>query len=120
MLIVEDEYFVATAAEAALVDAGYHVVDMAATADEAVALAERLRPDIVLMDIRLRAERDGIDAASAIRERFGIPTLFATAHGDSNTRRLGEAARPIGWLFKPYTPTQVVAAVQIAVRRMRG
>ena len=102
VLIVEDEYFVALDAEDALTSAGF-------TAEVAAAEA----PDIVLMDIRLAGLRDGIDAAAEIRSRLGIPSLFATAHSDAATRARGdEAASPLGWLTKPYTPSEVALAVR--------
>ncbi|WP_218127861.1 response regulator [Belnapia rosea] len=121
MLVVEDEYFVALAAEDALASAGFEVVGVAATAEEAVEIAGTERPDLVLMDIRLAGARDGIDAASEIRGRLGIPSLFATAHSDAATRARGEgAAAPLGWLTKPYAPTELTAAVAAALAKLRG
>ncbi|MBX6375193.1 MAG: response regulator [Acetobacteraceae bacterium] len=123
VLIVEDEYFVALASEDALLEAGFGVVGVAATAEDAVALAGAERPDLVLMDIRLAppgAARDGIDAAAEILARYGIPSLFATAHADPGTRLRGErAAQPLGWLSKPYSPEELVAAVGAAVAEAR-
>lgn len=118
ILIVEDEYFVALDAEDALSAAGFTVVGVAATADEAVAMAAAQAPDIVLMDIRLAGPRDGIDAATEIRGRLGIPSLFATAHADAATRARGDsAASPLGWLTKPYSQREVVAAITAAMTR---
>jgi CheY-like chemotaxis protein len=118
VLIVEDEYFVALDAEDALSAAGFTVVGMAATADEAIGLAEAERPDVVLMDIRLAGPRDGIYAAAEIRRRFGIPSLFATAHADAATRARGEgAAAPLGWLTKPYTQRELAEAMAAAMTR---
>jgi two-component system, response regulator PdtaR len=121
VLIVEDEYFVALDAEDALTSAGFTVVGIAATAEEAAEVAAAEAPDIVLMDIRLAGLRDGIDAAAEIRSRLGIPSLFATAHSDAATRARGdEAASPLGWLTKPYTPSEVALAVAEAIARARG
>jgi CheY-like chemotaxis protein len=123
VLIVEDEYFVAMASEDALSDAGFDVVGIAATADDAVAKADATRPDLVLMDVRLAppgSARDGIDAAAEILARFGIRSLFATAHADPGTRARGErAAQPLGWLSKPFSPEDLVAAVGAAVAEAR-
>ncbi|WP_135469125.1 response regulator [Crenalkalicoccus roseus] len=120
VLIVEDEYFVALDAEDALTDAGFRVVGVAATAEDALALARAERPDLVLMDIRLGGSRDGIEAAAEIRRELGIPSLFATAHADAATRLRGEAAAsPLGWLSKPYTQAEVVAAVRLALAEAR-
>lgn len=120
VLIVEDEFFVAMDAEDSLTAAGFTVIGIAATADAAVTLAESQSPDIVLMDIRLVGRRDGIDAAAEIKERFGIPCVFATAHSDPTTRHRAEmAAAPLGWLSKPYTRTEVTNALGRALQRYR-
>lgn len=120
VLIVEDEYFVALDAEDALSAAGFTVVGVATTAEEAAEMAAAERPDMVLMDVRLAGLRDGIDAAAEIRARFGILSLFATAHSDAATRSRGAAvAAPLGWLSKPYTPGDVAAAVSEAIIRVR-
>lgn len=120
VLIVEDEFFVAMDAEDSLTAAGFTVIGIAATADAAVNLAESQSPDIVLMDIRLVGRRDGIDAAAEIRERFGIPCVFATAHSDPTTRHRAEvAAAPLGWLSKPYTRAEVSNALGRALQRYR-
>jgi CheY-like chemotaxis protein len=121
VLIVEDDYFVGLDAEEALVAAGFTVVGTAVTAEEAVELAGAERPDLVLMDIRLAGARDGIDAAAEIRRTLGIPSLFATAHSDADTRARGEgAATPLGWLTKPYTHAEVAGAVSGAIARARS
>jgi DNA-binding NarL/FixJ family response regulator len=121
VLIVEDEYFVALDAEDALTSAGFTVVGIAATAEEAIAMAAAERPDLVLMDIRLGGPRDGIDAATEIRVQLGISSLFATAHSDPATRTRGDnAASPLGWLTKPYTQGEIAAAVAKAIPKARG
>ncbi|HYZ31490.1 MAG TPA: response regulator [Crenalkalicoccus sp.] len=120
VLIVEDEYFVALDAEEALTSAGYEVCGIATSAEEAVALAEAERPELVLMDIRLLGPRDGIEAAAEIRQRLGLRSLFATAHSDSATRARAEAAAsPLGWLIKPYSREQLNGAVGAAMARLR-
>ena len=115
VLVVEDEWFIAMETEAVLQAAGYTVVGIAGTADEAVALAERERPDIVLMDIRLRGQRDGIDAALEIRRRFGLACVFATAHTEPHLRERAAAAEPRGWLVKPFSDGQLLRAVSTAL-----
>ncbi|MCB4825401.1 response regulator [Roseicella aerolata] len=120
VLIVEDEYFVALDTEDALSSAGFTVVGIAASAEEAIEMATAEAPDIVLMDIRLVGPRDGIDAAAEIRRRLGIPCLFATAHSDATTRARGDkAALPLGWLTKPYTQDEVAEAVGEAIAKSR-
>jgi DNA-binding response OmpR family regulator len=117
VLIVEDEWVLAASAEAALEDANYTVVGIAVSADEAVRLAGAERPDLVLMDIRLRGMRNGIDAAREIRERFGIRSLFVTANSDPETQRQGGMADPAGWLQKPVSGEDLVASVVACLGR---
>ena len=118
VLIVEDEWFIAMESEAVLQAGGYSVVGIAGTADDAVALAGRERPDIVLMDIRLRGARDGIDAALDIRDKFDIPCIFATAHTEPHMRERGAAAQPRAWLIKPFSDQQLLRAVRTALARL--
>lgn len=111
LLIVEDETFVALDVEQTLQGAGYEVVGLASSADEAIQQAAALRPDMILMDIRLLGQRDGVDAAVEIYERFGIRCLFASAHADAETRSRAAAAQPLGFLSKPFTRKALVDAV---------
>lgn len=111
ILLVEDDFLVGMEMEAGLEAAGYEVAGIAATAEEAVDLAASRRPALVVMDIRLASERDGIDAALEIFRTLGIRSLFASAHVDSQVRARAEAARPLGWVAKPYRVETLLAAV---------
>jgi DNA-binding NarL/FixJ family response regulator len=102
ILLVEDEMFVAMDIERVVEKAGHQVVGFAGTAERAVALADELRPDLILMDIRLRGERDGIDAAIEIRKRFDIPCLVISAFTDAQTRVRAAPARVLGFISKPF------------------
>jgi DNA-binding NarL/FixJ family response regulator len=94
--------FVAMDIERVVERAGHQVVGFAGTAARAVALADELRPDLILMDVRLRGERDGIDAAIEIRERFDIPCLVISAFTDAPTRARAVPARVLGFISKPF------------------
>lgn len=115
ILIVEDQPFVALDCEATLTARGHEVVDIASSAQAAAKLAERHRPDLILMDIRLSGSRTGLEAAIEIHRNLGIRSLFASAHADDFTRQLAEPARPLGWLNKPYTCEELVSAVEACV-----
>lgn len=119
ILIVEDEWFIAMETEAVLRGGGYSIVGTAATAEDAVEIAGRERPDLVVMDIRLRGDRDGIDAALEIRSRFAIPCIFATAHAEPQMVSRAAAAEPLGWLTKPFSDQQLLHQVRAAVDRLR-
>ena len=112
ILVVEDDYFVAVELEHRLLQAGFEVIGIAVTADEAVQLAAAHEPDLAIMDIRLIGPGDGIDAAIALQRDFGISSIFASAHGDTETRSRAEAAKPLGWLEKPYSPAALINLVK--------
>jgi two-component system, response regulator PdtaR len=118
VLIVEDDHLVAIEAEFALLEAGYEVAGIAATAAEAMELARAEKPDIVVMDIRLAGTRDGVDTAIELFATSGIRSLFASAHSDASTRSRAQAANPLGWLSKPYQPEALVRAVTKAVSEL--
>jgi CheY-like chemotaxis protein len=120
VLIVEDDYFVALESEAALLEAGHEVVAAVTTGEEALEVAERARPELAVMDIRLAGTLDGIDTAAELLRRHGLRSIFASAHADPGTRARAEAARPLGWLTKPYTGRALVAAVASAFATLRG
>jgi len=118
LLIVEDDYFTAIQNESALAGMGYEVVGMAGSFEEAVRIAGAERPDLVVMDIRLAGPKDGVDAATAIMERFAIPSLFVSAYTDERTKARAEPAHPLGWLTKPFTVDQLAESVRAAADRM--
>jgi len=114
VLVVEDEFFLAVQIEEWLLDDGFEVVDVVHTADEAVAVAVAERPGLVIMDIRLASDSDGIAAAVDILARTGIRCIFASAYADQPTRERGDKARPFGWLHKPFTAEKFLATVKDA------
>jgi DNA-binding NarL/FixJ family response regulator len=118
ILIVEDDFLIAMQTEAALTEAGFHVVGTATTAEEAMALARQERPLLAVMDIRLASARDGIDAAKELFSDLNIRCIFATAHDDPHIRRRAEPCAPLGWLAKPYTMASLVALVMEARARV--
>jgi DNA-binding NarL/FixJ family response regulator len=105
--------------ENALLDAGFKVVGIAASADEAIALARDEMPDLAIMDIRLAGTRDGVDAALQIFSETGIRCIFATAHSDPATRHRALPAQPLGWVAKPYAPHALVQAVRAGLAGLR-
>lgn len=118
VLIVEDDYLVATEIENALSSAGFDIVGIANSADEALALAAAEHPLLAVMDVRLNGERDGIDAALELFATHGIRCIFATAHQTADARGRAHPAKPIAWLPKPYAMRSLVAAVRQAVEEL--
>jgi len=115
VLIVEDDFVIAMDMEGALAEAGFDVLDVAGNADDAVELAGSLRPDIVVMDVRLPGERNGVDAALELFTRFGLRCIFASGHANETDRQRAEAARPHTWLSKPFAMRDLVQSVRRAL-----
>jgi DNA-binding NarL/FixJ family response regulator len=119
ILIVEDDYIVASELRNALDEAGFRVVGVADSADQAVELARSTRPALAVVDIRLFGTRDGVEAAVEMARTLDVRSVFATAHHDPATRARGQAANPLGWLRKPYTMEAAIAAVNAALAELR-
>ena len=119
ILIFEDEGITALHLRTLLTGWGYSVAAVADTADAAEDLVESTSPDLVLMDIRLKGEVDGIEAADLIHRRFGTPVVFLSAHNDDSTRRRIEASHAYGLVVKPFDERDVYVAVKSALHRRR-
>lgn len=119
LFVVEDEYFVALVIEETMVSAGHDVLGVYASGEAAIAAAAELKPDLVLMDIRLAGAMTGIEAAIALKQ-LGIPCIFASANSDDGTRRAAERAAPLGWVTKPFAEAELVSAVAAALQRIAG
>ena len=115
ILVVEDERVVARDIQRSLVDLGYKVPATAASADQAIRLASERCPDLVLMDIRIKGERDGIEAATILRERFDVPIVYLTAYADEATVERAKQTQPFGYLMKPVKTYELRSAVEIAL-----
>ena len=112
VLIVEDEYLVASELEAALTAAGLEVVGVAASAEEASVLAADHSPSLAIMDIRLAGKRDGVDSALELFCNHGLRCIFATAHADDEERHRAAPAQPLAWLQKPYSIASLLALIK--------
>jgi PAS domain S-box-containing protein len=117
ILVVEDERIVALDIKNRLEDLGYQVPAMASSGQEAIDKAQETKPDLVLMDIRLEGEMDGIEAAEAIRLRFYIPVLYLTALTDEETLRRAKATQPFGFLVKPFENRDLYSTIEVALHR---
>jgi two-component system, response regulator PdtaR len=118
VLVVEDNIFVARQCKSALTKAGYEVVGVVTTAEEAVEHALQQRPDMVLMDIYLRGPRDGVEAALEIFERSGIRSIYASAVSDAGMQLRAALARPLAWLPKPFNDRKLVGTVNDALNEL--
>jgi CheY-like chemotaxis protein len=114
IVVVEDEVFIRLDLVTHLRAAGHAVVGTADSAGEAIRVVERERPDLVVMDVRLVGDRDGIEAAIEIWQRFAIRCLFVSANLDAAARAKARAANPLGFLEKPFTAHSLLTAISPA------
>ena len=117
ILVVEDERIVALDLAQRLRGLGYEVAGLAASAEQALALAAAERPDLVLMDIHLEGDTDGIAAAQALYAETRIPVVFLTAYADAETLERAQATLPFGYLVKPVETPDLNAAIGVALAR---
>ncbi len=117
ILVAEDEGIVATDLEWQLRNLGYRPVGVAVTGEEAITLAGQFKPALVLMDIHLAGTMDGIEAATIIRERFTIPSIFVTAYATDDIVERAKQAEPLGYLTKPFDERALRSAIEIALHR---
>jgi CheY-like chemotaxis protein len=113
ILIVEDERIVAIDLQRRLTQLGYTVVALAASGMEAVQKALALRPDVVLMDIRLQGDMDGVEAAQQIQAATAIPVVFMTSYVDEATQQRIRTTSPWGCLYKPFIQHQIQATMEL-------
>jgi PAS domain S-box-containing protein len=117
VLVVEDQRLIAADIENTLGKLGYVAVGSVASGEEAIPKAAQVRPDLVLMDIHLRGELDGIQTAELMRDRFGIPIVFLTAYADEETVTRAKGATPFGYLVKPFNERELRAAIEVAIHK---
>ena len=119
ILIVEDEAITALDISRELISLGHEVVGVADNAADAVRIAGELKPGLVLMDIRLSGDIDGITAASAIRGNEDIPIVFLTAHADESTLERALNAAPFGYILKPFHNRELKVCIEVALYKHR-
>jgi PAS domain S-box-containing protein len=117
ILVVEDQGIVATDIQRCLEDDGFEVTAIATSMAEAILEASRSRPDLVLMDVRIQGEADGIDAADHLHRHFGLPIVYLTAHDDGDTMARAKRTEPMAFLVKPFKPADLTRTVEIALNR---
>lgn len=117
LLLVEDDPILARSIPPQMTKYGYRIAGIASTGEEGVALAARLQPDLVLMDVDLLGAMDGVAAASAIQQTRNIPILFITSHADSERTKRAKAAGPFCCLLKPLTERELAIAIELSLCR---
>jgi signal transduction histidine kinase len=117
ILVVEDELIVARDIQQQLIELDYDPVGHTTRGEQAIRMAGELRPDLVLMDVRLAGAVDGIAAAQAIRQQHGLPVVFLTAYATDDTLARAKLAEPFGYVLKPFTERDLRTALEIALHK---
>jgi PAS domain S-box-containing protein len=119
ILIVEDEGVVALSIKAALSKMGYKVVGIAVTGNEAIAIAMEHKPDVILMDIHIKGDIDGIQTTEKLNQITDIPVIFLTAYADDETVKRAIKTRSHSYLVKPYNPRELYSNIEFAIYKHR-
>ena len=120
ILIVEDNTMVAEDCRDCLEGLGYDVTSIVASGEESIAKADEERPDAILMDIRLRDEMDGIEAAELIHARFEIPVVFLSAYSDRELLERAKIVGSFGYLVKPFEERELYATLEMALYKAKA
>jgi diguanylate cyclase (GGDEF)-like protein len=120
ILLVEDEGIVAQDLQETLTRLGYRVSGIASEGAQAVRMAQELQPELVVMDVSLRGEIDGIQAARLIQERSQVPVIFLTGHSDPATLHRAVLTGPLGYIVKPFQEVELRCAIEVAMHKHRA
>ena len=114
ILVVEDEAVTAMDMQRRLKHLGYNVPVVVSSGEEAIKNIKENHPDLVLMDINLNNEMDGIDAASKIHSFSDIPVIYMTAYSDDKTLERAKITEPFGYLIKPFKDREVNITIELS------
>lgn len=115
VLVVEDESIIAEDLKDSLINLGYTVPSIESTGEKAIKKAEEIKPDLVLMDIVLHGNMDGIEAAKEIRSRFDIPVVYLTSYSDEEILERAKITEPYGYIIKPFNERELHINIEIAI-----
>jgi two-component system, response regulator PdtaR len=118
VLVVEDDWLIAAQIESYLVTAGFDVTGAAVGPQDALRLARDAPPQLVLMDIRVFGDADGVELAKILWQDFGLRCLFVSGNIDADTVLRAADANPLGWLSKPFTEAELIDVVSNAFGRL--
>ncbi len=119
ILVVEDESIVAFNLQQRLSMLGYDVPAIAVSGQESIDLVAQTRPDLVLMDIHIQGDMDGIEVAAKLRETHAVPVIYLTAYSEDSTLERARKTQPYGYLLKPFSERELHATIQMAFERHR-
>ena len=115
VLVVEDENIVSKDIQHSLKKLGYVVVGASSTGEKAITLAHETKPDVVLMDIMLKGDMNGIETASRIKAELKIPVIYLTAYADEATLAKAKVTEPYGYIIKPFKEIDLHTSIEMAL-----
>ena len=115
VLVVEDESIVSKDIQNTLTKLGYQVIGAASTGEKALSIVQSESPDIVLMDIMLKGDLNGIEVAKIIKAKHNIPVVFLTAYADEATLNKAKLAEPYGYIIKPFKEQDLQATIEMGL-----
>jgi signal transduction histidine kinase len=120
VMVVEDERIVALHLSRQLIKLGYQVLPIIASGEKAIRQVRDMHPDVVLMDIHIEGDMDGIETAARIAAEFGTPVIYLTAHSEESTLQRARETKPYGYLLKPFAERELHVTIQMVIERHRG
>lgn len=120
ILIVEDDKILAMGLKQKLEEFGYQVTDLASSSSEAIESVKKTQPDLILMDIVLKGDIDGIDTAKYIVNLYDIPVIYLTAYADDEILEKAEKTCPFGYILKPYKDDELKANIKMALYKHKA
>ncbi|MFT6054218.1 MAG: DNA-binding LytR/AlgR family response regulator [Roseivirga sp.] len=115
ILIVEDEPFIAENLQEMLELFGYGNTEIANSANQAIKSIKTSRPDLVLLDVKIKGDQDGIELGGIIHDQYKLPFVYITSYSDKETVNRAKHTQPLGFIVKPFTKDDVYAAVEVAL-----
>jgi CheY-like chemotaxis protein len=117
ILIVEDEYIISLTLKNIFVGSGYDATVVTSGA-EAITYAEKEKPDVVIMDVSLNGQLDGIEAARMIKAKFGLPIIFMTGYSSDDLREKANQIGPIGYFVKPVDNDELLRIINTNIQKL--
>jgi DNA-binding LytR/AlgR family response regulator len=117
ILIVEDEVIIAKDLALTLTKLDYNIVGHCISGEEVLAMVGEKKPDVILMDIMLKGEMTGIDAAKEVKKKYSVPVIFITAYSDEDSISRVNSASPFGYIVKPFKANDLRATIETALNR---
>jgi two-component system, LytTR family, response regulator len=119
ILIVEDESIVAKDIQNILINLGFDVPAVVSNGEDALTMAQKHKPELILMDIMIKGDMTGIDVAKKIKENFNIPVVFLTAYADETTISNAKDAFPYGYIIKPFKEKELETTIEMAINKFK-